>query len=137
MDVGLYIQTVCKDLDDSVSQCEIETAVQHGIHIETDRAISSALIVNELITNAAKYAYQGRSGGKIQVTIAGAGDAAFSISVRDRGVGLPEGYDPGKAKGLGMRIVNSFVRQLHGSVAVLAHDPGAEFVVTIPRRLPR
>jgi two-component sensor histidine kinase len=137
MDVGLYIQTVCKDLDDSVSQCEVQTDVQHGIEIETDRAISSALIVNELITNAAKYAYQGRSGGQIRVTIAGAGDDAFSISVRDYGVGLPEGYDPRKAKGLGMRIVNSFVRQLHGSVAVLAHDPGAEFVVTIPRRPPR
>jgi len=134
MDVGLYIQTVCKDLDDSVSQCEVQTDVQHGIDIETDRAISSALIVNELITNAAKYAYQGRSGGKIRVTIAGAGDDAFSMSVRDFGAGLPEGYDPRKAKGLGMRIVNSFVRQLHGSVTVLARDPGAEFVVTIPRR---
>jgi two-component sensor histidine kinase len=136
MDVGLYIRTVCKDLDASVSQCEIQTNVQNGIDIETDRAISSALIVNELITNAAKYAYQGRSGGKIRVTIAGAGDDAFAISVRDWGAGLPEGYDPRKAKGLGMRIVNSFVRQLHGSVAVLAHDPGAEFVVTIPRRPP-
>jgi two-component sensor histidine kinase len=133
MDVGLYIETVCKDLDESVSQCEIETHVQNGIDIETDRAISSALIVNELITNAAKYAYEGRSGGTIWVTIARAGDDAFAISVRDQGVGLPAGYDPRKAKGLGMRIVNSFVQQLHGSVAVVAHDPGTEFVVTIPR----
>ncbi|HLN10226.1 MAG TPA: sensor histidine kinase [Xanthobacteraceae bacterium] len=137
MDVGAYIETVCKDLDESVSQCRIHTDVQKGIDIDTDRAISSALIVNELITNAAKYAYEGRSGGEIWVTVARAGDDRFSISVRDQGVGLPAGYDSSKAKGLGMRIVNSFVQQLQGSVAVLRHGPGTEVVVTIPRPPPR
>ena len=71
--------------------------------------ISSSLIANELITNAAKYANPDESGGTIWVTVAPVGDDDFSISVRDEGVGLPPGFALRKAKGLGMRIINSFV----------------------------
>jgi two-component sensor histidine kinase len=134
LDVGKYIESVCKDLDKSVAHCEVQTSIEHGIEIATDRAISSALIVNELITNAAKYAYQDRSDGKIQVTIARVGDSDFLISVRDEGAGLPAGFDFDKARSLGMRIVNALSRQLNGRVAVRSHDPGTEFVVTIPRQ---
>jgi two-component sensor histidine kinase len=80
---------VCKDLDASVSRYEILTDAQRGIEVSTDRAISAALIVNEMITNAAKYAYAGRAGGKIWVTVARADDDHFTISVRDEGAGLP------------------------------------------------
>jgi len=136
LDVGKYIELVCKDLDESVSHCEVHSKIDQGIEIATDRAISSALIVNELITNAAKYAYQGRTGGKIWVTIARAGDDDFLISVRDEGIGLAAGFDPNKATGLGMRIVSSLAQQLDGTVTVRAHDPGTEFSVTIPRDAP-
>ena len=70
MDIGNYIEAVCKDLDASVPQCAIRSEVQPGIEFASDRAISAALIVNELITNAAKYASPGRSGGEIRVRIA-------------------------------------------------------------------
>ena len=135
MDVGRYIEAVCKDLDTSVAQCDIHTDVEEGIVIETDRAISSALIVNELITNAAKYAYQGRAGGKIWIGVARVGNDAFAISVRDEGVGLPADFDPRDAKGLGMRIINSFGQQLNAKVVAHARDPGTEFVVSIPLRI--
>jgi two-component sensor histidine kinase len=134
MDIGKYIEMVCKDLDASVLQCDIRVEAQHGIVISTDRAISSALIVNELITNAAKYANQAQSGGRIWVTVARAGDDNFSISVRDEGAGLPPGFDLRKAKGLGMRIIDSFSKQLNGSLTLRALNPGTEFIVTIPRQ---
>ena len=137
LDVGNYIETVCKDVDAIVSGCDLHTVVQHGIEISTDRAISSALIVNELITNAVKYAYQGQSGGKIWVTVARAGDDNFSLSVRDEGAGLPEGFDPDQAKGLGMRIINSFSKQLSASLTFRVHNPGTEFILTIPKQSTR
>jgi two-component sensor histidine kinase len=135
MDIGKYIEAVCRDLGQSVAQCDIRIDTQDGIEISTDRAISTALIVNELITNAAKYAYQGRSGGKIWVTVARANDDDFSVSVRDEGVGLPEDFDIRETKGLGIRIINSFSKQLNGTLALCAHNPGTEFIVTIPRRI--
>jgi two-component sensor histidine kinase len=133
MDIGSYIETVCEDLDASVSRYDIRTDAQHGIEISTDRAISTALIVNEMITNAAKYAYQGRAGGKIWVSVAPVDDGHFSISVRDEGAGLPADFDLRKAKGLGMRIISAFSKQLNATVTLRAHNPGTEFIVTIPR----
>ena len=135
MDIGRYIEAVCKNLDTSVAQCDIHTDVEEGIEIETDRAISSALIVNELITNAAKYAYQGQSGGKIWISVTRERDDAFAISVRDEGAGLPADFDLREAKGLGMRIVNSFAEQLDAKVVVRAREPGTEFVFSIPLRV--
>jgi two-component sensor histidine kinase len=137
LDVGKYIEAICADLNQSVTQCKIDTHIEQGIEIATDDAISAALIVNELITNVAKYAYPGRPGGKASVTIARAGEHDFSISVRDDGVGLPAGFDLQNAKSLGMRIIRSFTQQLNGSIAVRSHNPGAEFVVKIPLRRAR
>ena len=134
MDVGEYIKELCKDLDASVAHCSVRTETDSGIEIETDRAISVALIVNELITNAAKYAYKGRSGGSILITVARAGDDAFAIVVRDEGSGLPVGFDLKTAKGLGMRIVSLFATQLDATVAIRTCDPGTEFSITIPLR---
>jgi two-component sensor histidine kinase len=55
--------------------------------------------------------------------------------VRDEGVGLPAEFDPRKAKGLGMRIINSFGEQLNAKVVARARNPGTEFVLSIPLRI--
>ena len=102
--------------------------------IATDRAISAALIVNELITNAAKSAYRSKSGGRIWVTVAAAPDDHFTISVRDEGAGLPPEFDVRNPKGLGMRIVNALTKQIEGNLTYRRQNPGTEFVVTIPRQ---
>jgi len=133
MDLGKYVESVCKDLDASVAHCVIHTEAQHGLEFSADRAISAALVVNELIANAAKHAYRGKQGGRVQVRIAGVGEDKLSISVRDEGTGLPQGFDVARPKGLGMQIVTSFVTQLNGTIEVLHHNPGTEFVVILPR----
>jgi two-component sensor histidine kinase len=71
------------------------------------------------------------------VAVARADDDRFTVSVRDEGAGLPADFDLRKAKGLGMRIIGAFSRQLSGTVTLRPHNPGTEFIVTIPRRLPR
>jgi two-component sensor histidine kinase len=133
MDLGKYVEGVCKDLDASVAHCIIHTEVQYGIEFSADRAISAALVVNELIANSAKHAYRGKQGGKVQVRIAGVGEDNLSISVRDKGTGMPEDFDLAQPKGLGMQIVTSFVKQLNGSIEIHHHNPGTEFVVILPR----
>jgi two-component sensor histidine kinase len=131
LDLGRYIEQVCKDLDDVVTHCSIHVDVPDNVEIATDRAIPLALIVNELMTNAAKYAYKDREGGTIWVRVTHEGDA-LTLRVRDAGAGLPDGFDPHKAKSLGMRIVVAFVEQLEGTLSVRRLEEGAEFVVTVP-----
>jgi len=55
-----------------------------------------------------------------------AGDGRIVISVRDEGIGLPQGFDPKAGKGLGMRIVNALARQLDAEIEVEARQPGTE-----------
>lgn len=133
MDLGEYIETIGKDLDASVAHCVIHVDARHGIEIPTDRAISVALVVNELITNAAKHAYKGKTGGQIWVALAEDDDGNLTISVSDEGAGLPQGFDLDKPKGLGMRIITAFVQQLKGTLKARDRNPGTEFVITFPR----
>jgi two-component sensor histidine kinase len=132
VDLGAYIARVCRDLDDSVFHCDIGIETDSGIDITIDRAIPIALIANELVTNAAKYAYPDGGQGRILVAVHRAGNGSIALSVADEGKGLPANFDPRAAAGLGMRIVQSFCAQLGARLAVRRLDPGAEFVVTVP-----
>ena len=132
MDIGQYIKDVCNDLDRSVAHCKVVADAVDGIIVKTDKAISIALIVNELITNAAKYAYNNDAGGTIWIKVSPHDQDTFTITVRDEGVGLPIDFDLHKAKGLGMRIITAFSRQVNATVKVQSLQPGTEFVLSIP-----
>jgi two-component sensor histidine kinase len=134
LDLGIYVEQVCRDLNDAVSHCDIEVNADHGIDIMTDRAIPIALITNELITNAAKYAYQGEPNGHIWVRLALVENGTIELSVRDEGAGLPADFDPRSATGLGMRIVRALSQQLGAEIAIRRLDPGTELVVSIPHK---
>jgi two-component sensor histidine kinase len=131
VDLGLYIEEVCLDLNE-IGHCTIHVEAPRDVPIATDRAIPIALIINELITNATKYAYEGRD-GRIFVRLALPADDVIELGVRDEGVGLPAGFELRTATSLGMRIVQAFVRQLNAGLAVHRLDPGTEFVLSVRR----
>jgi two-component sensor histidine kinase len=137
LDLGAYLTDVCKELDDSMPSCEVSVSAEEGIEIRTDRAIPAILLVNELITNAAKYAYpEGNCHVWVTLSRNASGDLVV-ISVRDEGVGLPASFDIKSGRRLGMRLVDSFSQQLQGDLQVLRRNPGTEFVLTIPLNLAR
>jgi two-component sensor histidine kinase len=68
----------------------------------------------------------------VWVNIATTGVDSFFIAIRDEGDGLPEGFQFGKGKGLGARMVRALTEQLNASLEVVAQHPGVEFVVTAP-----
>jgi two-component sensor histidine kinase len=132
LDLGMYVADICRDLNQAVPLYRIEVAAEPGIDITTDRAVPIALMVNELVTNAAKYAYQGSQGGNIWVRVGRGVNDAIELSVRDEGRGVPANFDLSSAPGLGMRIIHAFAQQLRAAIEVHRLDPGTEFVVIIP-----
>jgi two-component sensor histidine kinase len=130
LDLGAYISDVCADLCEATPDCEIHVAAPEHVVLTTDRAITVALLINELVTNAAKYAYP-TGDCRTWVSVTREADA-ITLSVRDEGVGLPAGFDPGKSSGLGMRLVSAFAKQLGGALDVKARQPGTEFLVHFP-----
>lgn len=130
LDLGAYLADVIADLRSATPGCEIHFSAPEHLVLGTDRAVTIALLANELITNVAKYAYPG---GDCHCWVSLAReDGRCTMSVRDEGIGVPEGFDPKASNGLGMRLVSSFAQQLHGSVAVLRKQPGTEFQVSFP-----
>jgi two-component sensor histidine kinase len=132
LDLGVYVTDICRELDDAMPLCTIEVTADPGIDVATDRAVPVALLTNELITNAAKYAYHGDQRGRIYVGVVTRAEDTIELSVRDEGRGLPADFDLQSAPGLGMRIIRSLTSQLDAVIEMRRLDPGTEFVVTIP-----
>src|SRR5258707_9769304 len=105
LDLGIYVRDVCKDLNDAAPLRRIEVTAESGIMVMTDRAIPIALMINELITNAAKYAYQDDQIGNICVRVARGADDKVELSVRDEGRGLPTDFEFRSASVLAMRLL--------------------------------
>jgi two-component sensor histidine kinase len=131
IDLGAYLQKVCADAA-NISSHKLNFDAASGIQLDVDRAIRLALIVNELVTNAAKYAFSDRPNGQIWVRVARPDANAALVSVRDDGVGLPAGFDFSKSKGLGMRIVAALAKQLGANITQHAGIDGTEFALLLP-----
>jgi two-component sensor histidine kinase len=132
IDLGTYLRDVCADAVGMSSQCKLNFDATPSIKLHADRAIPLALIVNELVTNAAKYAFADRSDGQIWVHVARSDANTALVSVCDDGVGLPAGFDIGKSKGLGMRIVTALAKQLAADVTQRTGADGTEFALSVP-----
>jgi two-component sensor histidine kinase len=100
------------------------------ITLDMDVLVPCGLIINELLSNALKYAFPAGRVGTIRVRLRReAGGLVLTVS--DNGVGLPQTVDLASPVTLGLRIVNSLVAQLHGTLSVDG-GPGASFSVTFP-----
>ncbi|MFQ3679786.1 MAG: GAF domain-containing protein, partial [Pseudanabaenaceae cyanobacterium] len=100
-----------------------------SIHLDLDQAIPCGLIVNELVTNALKYAFE-ENGGDLTVSLGTTPDG-LCLRVSDNGCGLPAGLDWRRLSSLGLRLVDRLVRQLSGKL-VLQTDAGTSFSVFFP-----
>jgi two-component sensor histidine kinase len=132
IDLSAYLREVLKDLQPTVLPCKLRFDAPEGIQLAADRAIHVALIINELVTNSAKYAYPNRPGGPIQVRLVPAGNDAVLVSVRDEGVGLPASFDVTKNKRLGTRLVTALAKQLDATLTQPSVRAGVEFAFRVP-----
>ena len=101
------------------------------MRLERDRAVALGLLVNELVTNAAKHAFPGRESGKVQVELTRTKDA-LCLAVQDDGVGLPA--EQPKPSSLGQRLIRAFAAQAGGTLESKSTSGGACFLCTLERR---
>jgi PAS domain S-box-containing protein len=132
---GAFLSELCADLQGTAPQCSLEVR-SPDFRVTTDRAIPLALVVNELVTNAFKYAYptvDGESaGGRVTVGVRLLEGGKIVITVEDEGVGLPEDFTIAGGRNLGMLLIGSLLTQLSGTLDVRAGGGGACFSVTVP-----
>ncbi|GAB4473054.1 MAG: hypothetical protein OHK0037_33280 [Elainellaceae cyanobacterium] len=140
IDLDDYIRPLVANLFQTygVSQQHIVPAIAtHGLRLNLNTAIPCGLIINELVSNALKYAFpEGRPG---QITICVEAhpptDEAMShqgtMTIRDDGVGISPELDWQRTNSLGLVIVRSLVAQLRGDLE-LKREQGTTFIIRFP-----
>jgi two-component sensor histidine kinase/PAS domain-containing protein len=111
-----YVRTIASWLVASyAADCQTELALElETIPIDIDRAIPCGLILNELLTNAMKYAFRTRRvEPRIRIRVALEGGEVV-MAIADNGGGMPPGFDPERTESLGMQLVLSLCQQLKG-----------------------
>ena len=93
------------------------TTDMQDVFVLIDTAIPCGLILNELMTNALKYAFPGGRPGEIKVHLRRLEDGEIQLGVADSGIGLPPGFDIKKDGHMGLQtIVSLGEQQLNGKV---------------------
>ena len=130
IDFGGYLALLCEKLRGSIEDPERVrlTLRADAMTLEVDVAVPLGFVVNELVTNAIKYAYPAPAVGEIRVVFA-TEDGGFTLTVADDGPGLPK---EAKGTGLGMRLVSAFAAQIGGQIHA-RNNPGVRYAISVRR----
>jgi two-component sensor histidine kinase len=97
--------------------------------MSVDVAIPCGLVLNELLTNCLKHAFDGSPAGEIEIALTRLSDTACELRVSDDGVGAG-GADLSGAKSLGVRLMRSLARQLNGHLVFETRPQGTSARLT-------
>jgi PAS domain S-box-containing protein len=94
------------------------------IFLGVDKAIPCGIIINELVSNALKYAFPNGDSGVVTVEFSRQDDG-IRLAVLDDGVGMPGSLDYQSTESLGLRLVNMLVEQVGGTLTMETERPGS------------
>jgi len=134
IDSASYIKQLASNLFGSYN---INTdAIKLKINVDkillvVNTAITCGLIINELISNALKYAFIEGAAGEIRINFQSSERGKLILVVSDNGIGLPENFEMQKTESLGLQIVQGLTNQLQGEIEIERNN-GIEFRITFP-----
>jgi PAS domain S-box-containing protein len=135
IDFAPYLDGLCEDLDRSLGCTQKGLALvvdAEPAELPTDRIVQLALVVNELVTNAAKYSHPDGSPGTIRIRFRIDEAGNQELTVTDDGVGFPPGFTPTRSGTLGMKLLVALADGLDGRIEVGNGGPGARITMTLP-----
>ena len=121
---------LCEQIERGLSRQNVNVSCDvEQITTSADKAIPIAIIVNELVTNALKHAFDGRDEGRVVVT--GRMNGTLRLTITDDGVGM-KGRAAPKRGGLGTKLVENFAKQLGAQHEVTTTETGTTHALLIP-----
>jgi PAS domain S-box-containing protein len=128
-----YVESLAASIKQTLSYgpaFKINTDIR-DIILDIDMLVPFGLILNEIITNSVKHAFNGQDDPTISVSIKKNGKGDIRMTISDNGNGFPEGFDKSKSEGLGLKLINILSSQLNGVMEVNS-DNGVEYLITCP-----
>ena len=144
LDFSTYIRELAENLFRTYSlkskKINLNMDLEENAFFDMDTAIPLGIIVNELVSNSLKHAFQGRDKGEIRIKLygekreeykrEGSKSASFILTISDNGVGIPENLNFEDLDSLGLQLINTLVDQLDGELE-LKRNNGTEFAIRI------
>jgi PAS domain S-box-containing protein len=103
----------------------------HEKNITVGLSISLGLIINELFTNALKYAFPGDRKGEVIIELRPHNDHELYLMFKDNGVGFPKGFEMTNSKSFGLLLISTLVEQ-HGGTMKIINNGCTEFHIILP-----
>ena len=103
------------------------------LYLDIDSAVPLGLIMNELLSNSFKYAFNDVATGEIDIEIRVAEEGKYELIYSDNGPGLPEDFELTRTTTLGMQLIHDLSRQIGGRVKY-EHKNGAVFIINFTNR---
>lgn len=108
--------------------------IPEKLHFPSSKAISFSLVLNEMLSNIIKHAFNEKDDGEVTLDIVEK-DKNIVVTLADTGKGIPDGFSPEKNGNLGWKIISNLVKEdLKGSYLIENNHPygGARITLTIP-----
>lgn len=106
----------------------VRTEKHIGDYILDHKVLSPlGIIINEVITNAMKYAFAGRNDGLLTIS-ASVTESRAEIIIGDNGIGIPEAINFDTSSGFGLKLIGLMARQINGT-AKIVRETGTRFVI--------
>lgn len=121
-----YLKHLANSLFDSYNIDSNETKLITDIDplfLDIDTVVPLGIIVNELITNSIKYAFNDQTGGEVFIKLNTQKDE-LSFQIKDSGKGFPEGWSPDSNRSFGYQLIKAFAKKLKAKLHVY-NDHGA------------
>lgn len=135
LDFGKYAANLLNNLIATYNRGTVSVSLDiDDIALGLNEAIPCGLIINELVTNSLKHAFDNIDNPGIVVSMKnGFPQGVVALTVSDNGKGIPEGFNPEDPETLGMRLVFSLTQQIGGKIEY-SFSKGTQFTITFPLR---
>ena len=129
-----YVTTLTNNILHSytatMQKVRLELNVQKVI-LNLDTSIPAGLIINELVTNCIKHAFNAKNEGIITINLLTKDNVLF-LEVKDNGSGFPDEVDFKNTNSLGLQLVNTLIEQLNGKIELKTTQEGTSFIINFP-----
>lgn len=122
IELGLYLSKLSGKISETLSSSHRDVDIllnADAVHVAADKAMICGLVLNELLVNIYKHAFEGLTKGTIDISLTNESDHTICLRVCDNGIGVPEEFDLEKNSGsIGTWVINVLLRRLDATVEI-------------------
>lgn len=134
IELGIYLKQLTEQIESTMGTEPTNVSINlkaENVHVSANQALLCGLILNELIVNIYKHAFEGLDEGEITIDLFQEDDNAV-LTVTDNGQGLPEDFEFRSGKSIGMWIIDVLLKKLNGKIELDGEREGAHFRISFP-----